>query len=105
MNKILDGFPTFLNSFSNVDEKVAYYGSLSRLLNANTIKHGTFKMMLNQAKLVNISFYYKDIQSKHPHIRMRSLTAFKLLVKFMTVNESVWFSLLYLADSNPEVLF
>lgn len=44
-----------------------------------------------------------DIQSKLPAIRMRSITSFRVLLKFLTVNESVWFSLMYLSDSNPEV--
>ncbi|TPX59062.1 hypothetical protein PhCBS80983_g02729 [Powellomyces hirtus] len=95
MVRTLDAIQTLLDTTAEAETRQKVYGCLGKILGQLGPKHSLFRSLLNNAK--------KEIRSKNPVIRLRTLDIVKILAKYMSTEESIWFSFLYLADSNREV--
>ncbi|KAJ3014030.1 hypothetical protein HKX48_005388 [Thoreauomyces humboldtii] len=95
MVRTLDAIQVLLDSTNEAETRQKVYGCLGKILGQLGPKHSLFRSLLNNAK--------KEIRSKDPSVRLRTLDIVKILAKYMTTEEAIWFSILYLADSNREV--
>ncbi|KND03924.1 uncharacterized protein SPPG_01373 [Spizellomyces punctatus DAOM BR117] len=95
MAKVLDAIQILLDTTDEADTRRKVYGCLGKILGHLGPKHSLFRSLLNNAK--------KEIRSKHPEVRLRSLDIVRILAKYMSTEEAIWFCFLYLADSNREV--
>ncbi|KAJ3148056.1 hypothetical protein HDU89_004901 [Geranomyces variabilis] len=95
MVRALDAIQILLDTTNEADTRQKVYGCLGKILGQLGPKHSLFRSLLNNAK--------KEIRSKDPVIRLRTLDIVRILAKYMSTEEAIWFSFLYLADSNREV--
>ncbi|KAI8822501.1 armadillo-type protein [Fimicolochytrium jonesii] len=95
MVRTLDAIQILLDTTNEVETRRKVYGTLGKILAHGAPKHSLFRSLLNTAK--------KEIRSKDPTARMRTLDAIKILAKYMSSEEAVWFAFLYLADSNRDI--
>ncbi|KAI9005894.1 armadillo-type protein [Gaertneriomyces semiglobifer] len=95
MARVLDAIQIFLDAADEAELRVKIYGCLGKILGQLGPKHALFRTLLNSAK--------KDIRSKDPAVRLRTLDIIRTFSKYMSTDEALWFCFLYLADSNREV--
>ncbi|KAJ3041917.1 hypothetical protein HDV00_008426 [Rhizophlyctis rosea] len=95
MVRVLDTIQGFLDSVDEEDVKIKIYNYLGKELTQVGQKHILFRSLLSNAK--------KEIKSKDPVVRMRTLSVFRMFTKHLAPEEAMWFCFLYLADSNRDI--
>ncbi|KAI9106007.1 armadillo-type protein [Phlyctochytrium arcticum] len=95
MGRVLDAIQVLLDTTDDAETRQKIYGCLGKILGHLGPKHSLFRNLLSNAK--------KEIKSKHAEVRLRSLNVIRILSRFISIEEAVWFCLLYLADSSREV--
>ncbi|KAJ3213498.1 Jouberin [Dinochytrium kinnereticum] len=95
ISRVLDAIQVFLDTADEEEMKEKVYGSLSKIVGIVGIKHVVFKNLLGNAR--------KALKNKDPLIRLRALSIFKIFTRHLSVEESMQFCFLLLADSHREV--
>ncbi|KAJ3055066.1 hypothetical protein HK097_011629 [Rhizophlyctis rosea] len=95
MVRVLDTIQGFLDSVDEEDVKIKIYNFLGKELASLGPKHTLFRGLLSNAK--------KEVKSKDPAVRMRTLAVFRIFTKHLAAEEAMWFCFLYLADSNRDI--